>query len=180
MRSFMKKLLIASAALASTFAFTACGDDSSSGGKPDDCSKLNKACFQGTWEFKGFDDASGSEGYGSLVFKSSEFEYIPEEQDTKHTICPNKTFKGTYELDPEADKIIFTIKGFKTGSACFPDGINGVEIDYADSKSANYKYILTASAEMNQEGTELTIEASEQSIFVPSDENGKIEVYTKQ
>ncbi len=171
----MKKLLIASAALASTFAFTACSDDSSTSA-PSNCSELSKDCLKGTWALTGITGTSGNAGKGTLNFTKSSFTYTPSVNSMDYTYCPNTDLTGEYEIDKAAGTITFSVEGFKMQD-CFPDG----KRDFTNGGTTKITK-LTTRAVMNVEGTtlELTAVGSTLSVFVPNDEAGTTELYAKQ
>lgn len=168
----MKKIILASAALISAFALSACGDDSSTSAESSSCAEgLSSGCLKGTWNLTDIIGTSGNAGKGTLTFTKSEFTYSPSAADMLHTYCPTNELTGKYEIQAPST-IIFKIEGLKMKD-CFPQAPNG------DGLYNVTTHITTLKVQATATETSLNLTGTTTSPFVPNDEAGKTEVYTR-
>ena len=145
-----------------TSSSSVCVEDESSSSA---CTELSVDCLKGTWAFSHFGDVSSdyAEANTLTLTSCSKFTYTPSSDDSDHTYCVGYTLSGTYELSGE-DKIVF--HAGKDGSTtlaglCFLDSVGVVSLS-----DSGYTLSITGTGGY--------------SLFVPNDEGGITEVYTKE
>ncbi|GEM_PF-1089132 len=168
----MKKIILASAALISAFALSACGDNSSTSAESSSCAEgLSSGCLKGTWNLSDIQGTSGNAGKGSITFTKNEFTYNPAVAAPTHTYCPGTMLSGTYEVQAPST-IVFKIDGLKMKDCFLPmAGGNGSYNVTTHITTMNVTATAT-DATLNMTGVNF-------SPFAPNDEGGKTEVYTR-